>query len=149
MRQVLCLFLGLCSMSHLPKPATSSSSPRVTLDSSLGLGQSCPPTSQKGSGVQRAWSRRVGSNSYQNHPDTLYKEPEIWVLSPESLMFFKLPSWHLCGSSGEPLALMLTLIVGGPRKVVRVLSCDLWRVGVVERGSGLAYPFFSSSQEGV
>lgn len=36
---------------------------------------------------------------------------------------------------------MLILILGGPRKVVRVLSCDLQGVGAVDSGSVLGCPF--------
>ena len=48
---------GLYFISHLPNPATSFSSPREILGSSLGLGQSCLPSHsllRMGQRVQRA-----------------------------------------------------------------------------------------------
>lgn len=42
---------------------------------------------------------------------------------------------------------MLTLILGGPRKVFRVLLCDMLRVRAVEEGSGLSSLFLSGNWE--
>lgn len=132
MKEVLCFFSKFILRVSLPphNPATSSISPRETLDSGLGLDQSCPPAHllRKGGECRRLdlgkWVLTLAS--CQNHPGSLSNDPEPWVFSPEIVMFFKLPSWLLCASSEGPLVLTLTLILGRPRKVMRVLLCDLW-----------------------
>jgi len=58
-------------------------------------------------------------------------------------VFFKLAVWCLCAFSGE-LLVLLTLTLGGPIKVLRVLSHDLLEVESWEawkrHWSGLSLP---------